>query len=45
VAALQQVMQMIVMHGFHLYSCGCELNNMKADSHTVTDDDCAFSED
>lgn len=44
VVALQQVMQMTVMHGFHLYSCGCELN-MKADSHSVTDDDCAFHED
>jgi hypothetical protein len=33
VAALQQVMQMTVMHGFHQYSCGCELN-MKV-THTV----------
>jgi hypothetical protein len=30
VAALQQIMQMTVMHGFCLYSCGYELN-MKAD--------------
>ena len=43
-AALQQVMQMTVMHCFHLYSCGCELN-MKADSHSDTNDDYAFHED